>query len=90
VKPEVATLEEMNDLTEVGFTREVVLEEQRKDAYCRGKMEEKEAQQALGFVLSTDGLMYKGVKLSEGKLVVPETLTRSVIRIHHDKVFAGH
>jgi hypothetical protein len=51
-----------------------VLEKQRKDAYCRGKVEDMEAQQALGFVLSTDGLLYKGDKLSEAKLVVPETL----------------
>jgi hypothetical protein len=49
----------MSDLTEVGLTRDVVLEEKRKDAYCRGKVEDIEAQQELGFVLSTDGLLYK-------------------------------
>ena len=43
------------------------MEEQRKDAYCRGKVDEIEAQQALGFLLSTDGLLYKGDKLSEAK-----------------------
>jgi len=90
VKPEGATLKEISELTEVGLTREVVLKKQREDAYCRGKVEEIEAQQALGFVLSTDGLLYKGDKLSEAKLVVPETLIRSVIQMHHDKVFAGH
>jgi hypothetical protein len=41
-------------------------------------------------VLSTDGLLYKGDKLSEAKVVVPETLIRPVIQMHHDKVFAGH
>jgi hypothetical protein len=90
VKPEGETLKDMSDLTEVGLTREVVLEAQRKCAYCRGKVEEIEAQQALGFVLSTDGLLYKGDAMSEAKLVVPETLIRSVIQMHHDKVFAGH
>ena len=67
-----------------------MLEEQCKDAYCRGKVEDLEAQQELGFELSTDGLLYKGDKLSEGKLVVPETLIRPVIQMRHDKVFAGH
>jgi len=47
-------------------------------------------QQELGFVLSTDGLLYKGDKLSGAKLVVPETLVRKVIQMHHDEVFAGH
>ena len=85
VKPEEETLKETSDLTEVGLTREVVMEEQRKDAYCRGKVVEIEAQQALGFVLITDGLLYKG-----DKLVVPENLIRPVTQMHHDKVFAGH
>jgi len=88
--PEEAILKEMSDLTEVGLTREVVLEEHRKDAYCRGKVEDIKAQQELGFVFSADGLLYKGDKLNEAKLVVPEKLTRAVIRIHHDKVFVGH
>ena len=39
MKHEEATLKEMSDLMEVGLTREVVLEEQRKDAYCRGRVE---------------------------------------------------
>jgi len=42
----------MSDLTEVGLTREDVLGEQRKDAYCRGKVEDIEAQQEMGFVLT--------------------------------------
>jgi hypothetical protein len=90
MKPEEAILKDMSDASEVGLTQEVVLEEQRKDAYCRGKVEGIAAQQELGFVLSTDGLLYKGDKLSEAKLVVPETLIRPVIQLHHDKVFAGH
>jgi len=90
MKPEETTPTEMSDLTEVGLTREVVLEEQRNDAYCRGKVEDIEAQHELGFVLSTDELLYKGDKLSEAKLVVPETLIRPVIQMHRDKVFAGH
>jgi hypothetical protein len=53
-------------------------------------VEDIEAQKALGFVLSTDGLLYKGDKLSDTKLVVPETLTGPVIQMHRDKVFAGH
>ena len=53
-------------------------------------MDELEAQQALEFVLSTDGLLYKGDKLSEAKFVVPENLIRPVIQSHHDEVFAGH
>ena len=90
MKPEEATLTEMSGLTEVGLTREAVFQEQRKDAYCRGKVQEIEAQQKLGFLLRTDGLMYKGDKLSEAKLFVPETLVRKVIQMHHDTVFAGH
>jgi len=90
MRPEEATLTEMSDLTEVGLTREAVFDAQRKDAYCRCKVEEIEAQQELGFVLSTNGLLYKGDKLSEAKLVVPETLVRKVIQRHHDTVFAGH
>ena len=90
MRPEEATLTEMSGLTEVGLTREAVYEEQRKHAYCRRKVEEIEAQQELGFVLSTDGLLYKGNRLSEAKLFVPETLVREVIQMHHDKVFAGH
>jgi len=89
MKPEEATLKEMSDLMEVGLTRDV-LEEQRKDAYCRGKVADIEAQQELEFVLSTDRLLYKGDKLSDAKLVVPETLIRPVIHMHHDKVSAGH
>jgi len=90
MRPDETTLTETSDLTEVGLTREAVFEEQRKDAYCRRKVEEIEAQQESGFELSTDGLLYKGDKLSEAKLVVPETLVREVIQMHHDKVFAGH
>jgi len=90
MKPEEATLKEMSDLTEVGLTQAALLEEQRKDAYCRRKVEDIEAQQELGFLLSTDGLLYKGDKLSDAKLVVPETLIRPVIQMHHDTVFAGH
>jgi hypothetical protein len=86
MKPEEATQKQMSGLTEVGLTRVVVLEEQRKDAYCRGKMEDIEAQQELGFLLSTDGLLYKGNKLSDAKLVVLETLIRPDIQMHHDKV----
>ena len=44
MKPEEGTLTEMSDLTEVGLTRAAVLEEQRKDAYCRGKVEDIETQ----------------------------------------------
>jgi hypothetical protein len=89
MKPDDARLEQMSALTEVGLTKEV-LEEQRKDTYYRGRMEDIEVQRELGFVLSTDGLLYKGNKLSDAKLVVPETLIRPVIQMHHDKVFAGH
>jgi len=80
----------MSDLTEVGLTREVMLEEQRKDSYCRGRLEDRAAQQESGFILSTDGLLYKEDKYSEAKLVVPETLIRPIITMHHAKVFAGH
>jgi hypothetical protein len=90
MKPDDVTLQEMSDLTDVGLTREVVLEEQHKDPYCRGKVEDIEAQQELGFILSDDGLLYKGDKLSEAKLIVPEKLIRPVIQMHHDKVFARH
>ena len=89
MKPEEATPTDMSDLTEVGLIREVVLEEQRKDTHCRGRVEDI-AQKKSGFVLSTDGLLYKADKLNEAKLVVPETLTRPIIQMHHDKVFAGH
>jgi len=44
MKPEETTPTEMSGLTEVGLTREVVLEEQRKDAYCRGSVEDIAAQ----------------------------------------------
>ena len=88
MKTEEATLKEMSDLTEAGLTRDV-LEEQRKGAYCRRKMEDIGAQQELGFVLNTDGLLFKGDKLSDAKLVVPETLIRPVIQMYHDKMFVG-
>jgi transposase InsO family protein len=67
-----------------------VFEEQRKDPHCRGKVEDTDAQQELGFVLSDEGLLYKGDKLREAKLVAPGKLIRLVIQMHHDKVFAGH
>ena len=60
-----------------------------KHEYCRRKVVEIEAQQELGFVLSIDGLLHKGDKLSEAKIVVPETLVTEVIQMHHDKVSAG-
>jgi len=44
----------------------------------------------MGFVISTDGLLYKGDKLIEAKLVVPEMLIRPIVQMHHDTVFAGH
>ena len=87
MRPDETTLTEMSGLTEVGLTEEAVFEEQRKYVYCRRKVEEIKAQQELGFLLNTDGLLYKGDKLSEAKLVVPETLVREVIQMHHDKVF---
>lgn len=67
-------LKDISDLTEIGQTREVVLEEQRKDLYSRGKVEDIEAGQELGFVLSTDGLLYKGETLNGVQLVAPEML----------------
>jgi transposase InsO family protein len=90
MKPEVVEREETKDLTDVGLTREVVLSEQSKDPYCRGKVEDIGSQPETGFILSTDGLLYKGDKLTDAKLVVPETLIRYVLQMHHDKVFAGH
>jgi hypothetical protein len=51
VKPERVELKKMSNLTEAGLTWEVVLEEQHKDSYCRGKVEDIEPQQELGFVL---------------------------------------
>ena len=80
MKAEEPTLTEMSDLMELGPTRQVVFEEQRKDAHCKGKVEDIQTQQKLGFFLSTDGLLYKGHKLSEAKLVVPETLVRKSFR----------
>ena len=67
-----------------------MFEELRKDEYCRRKVEEIEAQQELGLVLSTDGLLYQGDRLSEAKLLVPESVVREVIQVHHDNIFAGH
>jgi hypothetical protein len=67
-----------------------VLQEQRKDSYCRRKVEEIETRQEFGFLLSADGLLYKGDHLNLAKLVVPETLIMTVIQMHHDKVFASH
>jgi transposase InsO family protein len=43
-----------------------------------------------GYLISEDGLLYVGQDLGHARLVVPEKLTRSVIELHHDKVFAGH
>jgi hypothetical protein len=40
MRPDDATLKEMSDLTEVGLTQEVVLEEQCKYPYCREKGED--------------------------------------------------
>jgi hypothetical protein len=51
-----------------------VLEEQCKDLYSRGKVENIEAGQEFGFVLGTDGLLYKGETLNGVQLVAPETL----------------
>jgi len=68
------TLKDISDLTEVGLTREVVLEEQCKDLYSRGNVEDIEAGQELGFMLSTVRLFYKGETLNGVQLVVPETL----------------
>ena len=65
LRPDVVEREETNDVTDVGLTRDVVLSEQHKDAYCIGKVNDIEAHRELGFVLSTDGLLYKGDKLTE-------------------------
>ena len=68
------SLKDISDLTEVGLTREVVLEEQRKASYSGGKVEDTEAGQELGFMLRTDRLLYKGETLNGVQLVVPETV----------------
>lgn len=64
------TLKDISDLTDVGLTQEVVLEEQCKDLCSRGKVEDIEAGQELGFVLSTNGLLYKGETLNGMQLVL--------------------
>jgi hypothetical protein len=44
----------------------------------------------LRFCFSEDGLLYEGQHLEHARLVVFEKLTRSIIEMHHDKVFADH
>lgn len=68
------TLNNVSDLTELGLTREVVLEEQSKDLYSGGKAEDIEAGQELGCMLGTDRLLYKRETLNGVQLVAPETL----------------
>jgi hypothetical protein len=43
-----------------------------------------------GYLISEDGILYEGPDLGPARLVVPEKLTRSILELHHDKVFAGH
>jgi hypothetical protein len=80
----------INGLSEVQLTPEAVCGEQRKNPYCKGKTEHTEAGQELGFALSADGPLYQGQTVDGAGFVVPETLTRPDIQMHHDKVAAGH
>lgn len=64
------TLKDISDLTDVGLTKEVVLEEQCKVLCSRGKVEDIEAGEELGFMLSTDRLLYKGETLNGVQLLL--------------------
>jgi hypothetical protein len=78
-----------NDLGQA-LTRENVLIEQQQDPYCNEIREKLEAGTELRFIISDDGLLYEGPDLKNARVVVPVTLTRSIMEMHHDKIFAGH
>jgi hypothetical protein len=90
LRPEPETQSKPRDDTEVELTREVVLSEQQKDSYCKKLIKQIKLGQETEIVISDDGLLYHGRTLDEAKLIVPETLIPPIIKMHHDKLFAGH
>jgi transposase InsO family protein len=90
LRPEPETQNKPRDDTEVELTREVVLSEKQKDSYCKKLIEQIKLGQQTEAVIGDDGLLYHGQTLDEAKLIVPETLILPTIKMHHDKVFAGH
>jgi transposase InsO family protein len=90
LRPEPETQNKPRGDTEVELTRENVLSEQQKYSYCKKLIEQIKLGQETEVVISNDGLLYHGQTLDEAKLIVPKTLILRIIKMHHDKVFAGH
>lgn len=80
----------LEDNVSNALTRETVFTAQQQDAHCMEIITKVRAGIEPGHVLSEDGLLYVGPELEHAKLFVPEQLKRSVLELHHDKVFAGH
>jgi hypothetical protein len=76
--------------TPEALTRETVFIAQQRDAHCKELITEVRAGTEPGYLISEYGLLYVGQELEHVRLVVPAELTRSIIELHHDKVFAGH
>jgi hypothetical protein len=68
------------------LTRETVLVEH---PYCKKLMGKLETGTELKFLISDDGLSYEGPDLKNARLAVPAKMTRSIMEMHHDMVFAG-
>jgi len=71
------------------LSKENVLSEQRKDAFC--------SKQKIGnyagkreFFLDDDGAIYRRRPADKHQLVIPKTLVQDIIKENHDKLYAAH
>jgi hypothetical protein len=72
------------------LTREVVFAAQQEDVRCRKLRNAILAGTEVEYLITEDGILYKGRDVEHAKLIVPETLTQTIIELQHDKVYAGH
>jgi hypothetical protein len=63
---------------------------QQQDAYCKELITKARTDIESGYLISEDVLLYVGQDLGHARLVITEKLTRSIIKLHHERFFSGH
>jgi len=71
------------------MNKELMLREQKKDSFCNEQIQNQLTTNGEYF-LSMDGILYRGVKVKQPKLVVPQSLIKDVIAENHNPIFVAH
>jgi len=74
---------------EVALSKEIILCEQEKDAFCM-KQTPGTYNSKREFFLDADGILYKRTSNGKHQLLVPQTKMHDFMRLNHDPVYVAH